>query len=60
MEKFCYSAGEIEIAATQCDLCIYQIEDNRTACQKFVEKPEEVLQNKRKCVYVRNAKLLDL
>lgn len=60
MEKFCYSAGEIEIAATQCDLCIYQIDGNKDSCQKFVEKPKDVLQNKRKCEYVRNAKFVDL
>lgn len=60
MEKFCYSAGEIEIAATQCDLCIYQTGGNQDACQKFEEKPIEVLLNKRKCMYVRNAKFVDL
>lgn len=60
MDRFCYSTGEIEIATTQCGLCVYRISDNKEACQKFEKKPDEIQKDKRKCPYIRNAKLLDL
>ena len=60
MDKFCHSAGEIEVAATQCDLCIFQINGSKEICQKFADKPKEILLNERKCPYVRNSKLMDL
>lgn len=60
MDKFCYSEGEIEIAATQCDLCIFQINGNKEICQKFGQKPKGILLNERKCPHIRNSKLMDL
>lgn len=60
MDKFCYSAGEIEIASTQCELCIFSIKDHKETCQKFEVKPGEIIRNEKKCPYVRNAKLIDL
>ena len=60
MKRFCYSAGEIEFADTQCDLCIYQISGEEKSCQKFENKPNEILLNEKKCPYVRSAKYVDL
>ena len=60
MDKFCYYAGEIEIADTQCGLCVFQIPGSTETCQKFECKPKEILSNERKCPYVRNAKLMEL
>lgn len=60
MEKFCYAAGEIEIAENQCELCMYRTEGCRESCEKYAEKPMDILLDERKCPYIRNAKLMDL
>ena len=60
MNKFWYAAGEIEIADSQCELCIYRLEGNQTACEKFQEKPTEIVHNEEKCPYVRNKNFVDL
>lgn len=60
MDKFCYSAGELEFGATQCDLCIFQLDGSDETCQKFERKPKEILLDEKKCPYIRNAKFMDL
>lgn len=59
MEKFVYSANEIQIARTQCGLCIYRDEKCENSCQKYAQKPEEVLDGTIRCPYLKTTNLLD-
>ena len=60
MDKFCYSAGELEFGSSQCDLCKYRFADRADACQKYEEKPKDIVEDERKCPYMRHEKFLDL
>ncbi len=49
MNKFLYSENEIEFSRTQCGLCIFRNPDSDTSCQKYEQKPDEVLKGQIKC-----------
>ena len=59
MEKFVYSENEIKIAKTQCGLCIFRNESCEESCQKYSQKPAEVLKGTSKCPYLKTTNLLD-
>ena len=59
MKKFVYSENEIKISKTQCGLCVFRDESCEDSCQKYSQKPTEVLQGKTKCPYLKTTNLLD-
>ncbi len=60
MEKFVYGENELKIAKTQCGLCVYCNPEQENSCEKYVQKPAEVLEGKVKCPCLRTASILDL
>lgn len=60
MEKFVYSENEIKIAKTQCGLCIFRDDKDEASCQKYAQKPNEVLEGQIRCPYLRATNILDL
>lgn len=58
MEKFVYSENEIKISKTQCGLCIFRDDNCETACQKYLQKPTEVLEGKSRCPYLKTTIVL--
>ena len=60
MEKFVYTENEIKISKTQCGLCIFRDDQQENSCQKYSQKPEEVLKGTSRCPYLKTTNLLDL
>ena len=60
MEKFIYGENELKISKTQCGLCVYCDHQQETACEKYVQKPVEILEGKIKCPWLRIESILDL
>lgn len=59
MDKFVYSENEIKISKTQCGLCIFRDKDYEDSCEKYSQKPDEVLKGTTKCPYLKTTTLLD-
>ena len=60
MDKFVYGENEIQFSKTQCGLCIYRDDSCETACQKYAQKPAEVLEGATRCPYLKVTDLFDL
>lgn len=58
MEKFVYSENELKIAKTQCGLCIFRDNNSETSCQKYAQKPVDVLEGKIRCPYLKTTNIL--
>ena len=59
MGKFVYEKNEVKFAETQCGLCIFQKENCENACEKYLQKPIEILEGKIRCSYLKTTNLLD-
>lgn len=59
MEKYVYSKDEIKIAKTQCGLCIFRDKNREESCQKYSQKPTDVLDGISKCPYLKTTSILD-
>jgi len=60
MDKFVYSENEIQFAWVQCELCLFRDDESETSCQKYAQKPDEVLKGEIRCPYLRTTNILDL
>lgn len=60
MSKFVYEADDVELADCQCDLCVYRLEGRPGRCEKYPEKPREILNDEKKCPYMRTPDYIDL
>jgi len=48
--KFISQPGDLKFMKTPCDGCVFQDKDNDNKCQKYEQKPSEIIENKKaKC-----------
>ena len=60
MSRFSSEKSEVVLAKTQCDVCIHNKKEDPVRCEKYDPKPEEVLNNKKACPFLRLDGEIDL
>ena len=60
-DKFIYKSGELKIAKTQCDLCIYNDIKNIEKCEQYPNgKPNEIITNQNACWKMKRPNQIEL
>lgn len=60
-DKFIYKSGELKIAKTQCDLCIYNDIKNIEKCEQYTNgKPNEIITNQNACWKMKRPNQIEL
>lgn len=51
MSRFVYEEGEFELADLQCEMCAFWRAQTPRSCEKYSQKPPEILSNQEKCPF---------
>lgn len=49
MSRFVYEKGDTEFIDLQCEMCLHWRSDTPHQCVKYSQKPEDIMQNLRRC-----------
>ena len=51
MSSFEYEEGELELIDLQCELCAFWRQKTPRSCEKYPQKPLNILQNEERCPF---------